>query len=588
MAQVSKMIKNGLLELSDSTNRSECWKSFKNVTKNGKKIDFVVCRTCSLVMKYNSAKTGTKKLLDHHRDCFPQQKLTEYTLPRTCTIHKEDLEKIKSFQALFSIGNLASFKLHESKATHDFVQACINIGAKYGRIDSRSVLASRKAVKDQCIQLQNKLHNKLIQIIKANKYLAFTTDIWSSSNSDSFLEVHLVYLEDFEIKTCQLFMIHFDIRHTTANIYDELITQFRKFCVDTSHLKITTDSGANILAAVNNFNGFRCACHRLSTCIEDAWKKSMVDQGLSEINEYVNSLLKSIAHRTDFQRKLPKKVKTGSQTRAWRGLIHKLDRVHDCYDSLGDILASEKKGFMVFRIDKGLLKIVIDTLKPLEEVFNKLESTNEPNLNLVVPTYFILLETFVPGENESINCLNSHLTSSIKEKFWPIIKIEHWVASFLDPKMKNLIFVPQELRESMKVEIIDYLKQNAQPGTIVNSMPKKPKQSTSLFERHFQTFEEGPKSIDEEISVYIEIRSNTQNPFQFWKENQFRLPILSGIAQQVLIVQSSSSLSERIFSHAGKIDSKQRASLGPKTLSALTQCKSGEINGLLNCFFLMN
>lgn len=103
---MSRMLKNGLLTVSDSTNRSDCWKSFRNISRNGKKIDFVICRTCSIVMKYNSVKTGTKKLLDHHKDCYPQQKLTEFTLPTARTIQKEDLEKIKTSQAFFQLATL--------------------------------------------------------------------------------------------------------------------------------------------------------------------------------------------------------------------------------------------------------------------------------------------------------------------------------------------------------------------------------------------------------------------------------------------------------------------------------------------------
>ena len=65
--------------------------------------------------------------------------------------------------------------------------------------------------------------------------------------------------------------------------------------------KITTDSGANMKAACENYVWFACYCHKLNAAVSKSWADAMAEST-------------ELSH-------------PGSKTRAWRGLIDKFERI---------------------------------------------------------------------------------------------------------------------------------------------------------------------------------------------------------------------------------------------------------------------
>lgn len=61
---------------------------------------------------------------------------------------------------------------------------------------------------------------------------------------------------------------------------------------------------------------------------------------------------------------------------------------------------------------------------------------------------------------------------------------------------------------------------------------------------------------------------DTFNPLAWWGAEKYRFPYLSKVAKQLLVIQGSSSESERHFSTAGKIARKDRARLHSSTVEA--------------------
>ena len=60
------------------------------------------------------------------------------------------------------------------------------------------------------------------------------------------------------------------------------------------------------------------------------------------------------------------------------------------------------------------------------------------------------------------------------------------------------------------------------------------------------------------------------NPLTWWKDNAIRFPALAAVAKSYLSIPATSTPSERLFSVAGNIVSKKRASLTPKHVEMLT------------------
>ena len=68
----------------------------------------------------------------------------------------------------------------------------------------------------------------------------------------------------------------------------------------------------------------------------------------------------------------------------------------------------------------------------------------EPTLQLVAPSYYLLMKKFTPTVRESrvMNTFKKNLQKYMDDKFWTSIKALHWMATFLDPTFKLLEFIP--------------------------------------------------------------------------------------------------------------------------------------------------
>ena len=82
---------------------------------------------------------------------------------------------------------------------------------------------------------------------------------------------------------------------------------------------------------------------------------------------------------------------------------------------------------------------------------------------------------------------------------------------------------------------------------------------------------EGETVRNEVLSYFGEnCISRDTSPLQWWKENTGRFPNLAVLAKSYLSVPATSTPSERLFSDAGNIVTKKRASLTPDHVDMLT------------------
>ena len=63
--------------------------------------------------------------------------------------------------------------------------------------------------------------------------------------------------------------------------------------------------------------------------------------------------------------------------------------------------------------------------------------------------------------------------------------------------------------------------------------------------------------------------SKKENPLTWWKKNAAHYPTLAKLAKSLLCIPATSTPSERLFSAAGNIASKKRASLSPEHVDML-------------------
>jgi len=84
------------------------------------------------------------------------------------------------------------------------------------------------------------------------------------------------------------------------------------------------------------------------------------------------------------------------------------------------------------------------------------------------------------------------------------------------------------------------------------------------------------KLIEDELSVYLNsdrVRGLEVDILKWWFDQRHRFPVLYRMHCDYAAIQASSAASERAFSSAGKVISKDRCSLGRDTVSILMEAK---------------
>ena len=134
-----------------------------------------------------------------------------------------------------------------------------------------------------------------------------------------------------------------------------------------------------------------------------------------------------------------------------------------------------------------------------------------------------------------------------------------------------------EVREELLKNAV-FLKFSAieEDNIVTLPAPKKAKLTlgalTSLKKKETLSPASSPRSrLSKEIDMYLShsVIDGDEEPLEWWKANAKHLPLLSQLARKYLVIQATSSPSERLFSKAGQIATPARAQLKPDKVDKL-------------------
>lgn len=92
------------------------------------------------------------------------------------------------------------------------------------------------------------------------------------------------------------------------------------------------------------------------------------------------------------------------------------------------------------------------------DIYDELETSNSPSINKIIPLYNIMTDTLQPShfefekslEDEAVELLKVNLQQNIDSKYKTQFRLEHKIATFLDPTFKVLI------KEDLSDQILEY------------------------------------------------------------------------------------------------------------------------------------
>ncbi len=120
-------------------------------------------------------------------------------------------------------------------------------------------------------KMYNTVKTSIKMELKNVDYFSATTDMWSSVNMTPYMSLTVHYLSmEWTLKSRCLETVFMPENHTSDNISDALRHAFEEWSLDEKKLAcITTDNGANIVAAVKQLNWpwLNCFGHNLHLAV---------------------------------------------------------------------------------------------------------------------------------------------------------------------------------------------------------------------------------------------------------------------------------------------------------------------------------
>ena len=447
---------------------------------------------------------------------------------------------------------------------------------------------------------------KIVAEAVSKHEFAICTDLWTDDHKKrSYLDFTGFWLNNWELQHTMLRCKVFEFeRKTSANIQAEIQTIMTQFDIASGDTPITTDAGANIVAALREESRYQCMAHRLSTVLSDAWKKSIANDKCLEAFDNAIKDVSGFIHRSDISSDdLPATLKSYSATRPWRSFYDVHHSFFVSYEKLRGILEHRGMSHRLIAVSPNLLQEILNFYEPFNKIFDHLEMSTVPTIQNVIPTYYLIRNTLSQCEESAFSCiqlLRQYVQEGLDNKYWSSTTMIHQVTTLLYPTFRQLSFIHDT---SFRREVINNVKESIQTlstyievndrldGPIQLQSPKVSKTDPFLSLRSststgasatLSTSCKIEELVLKEFHAYLatSIEETSTNPLMFWRTRESEYICLSQIAHKIYVIQASSGESERHFSIGGTTLDSRRSNLAPIALESLVVLKEASLNGL--------
>lgn len=296
----------------------------------------------------------------------------------------------------------------------------------------------------------NAISNNIKTMLNETRYVAITTDIWSSDSNRSFCTVTCYFIQDDKQNNLVLETNEIPGSHTAINIAYYIAKILNKWEITNKVVAVVTDNGANIKAAVKNHfkkTHIPCVAHTLNLCVNDAIDdnpefKDIIQKSKSyfKTSNLASDKLKEI----QTQVKLPiLKVLQDVSTR-WNSTVIMARRLLHIREPICAALSHFPKA--PESLDASEWQVLSDcvaVLEPLETMTEELSGVKYPTLSMIIPLIRSIqhaLKSLAPN-TEAGTYLRNKMVDVIFHRFsgWETNGITS-KATFFDPRLKKNSF----------------------------------------------------------------------------------------------------------------------------------------------------
>lgn len=468
------------------------------------------------------------------------------------------------------------------------------------------------------------ISDKLKSVLKETDNIALTTDIWTSVATEAYLGVTCHFLgDDWEIKSFSLTTMPLEDRHTATNIADWLEESATKFQIPLQKVKaVVHDNGANVVAAArilkerHGWASIRCAGHTLNLVVQNSLKNNKtISSCVATARSLVEHFKKSELACTKLKEKqeqmsVQQHMLVQDVSTRWNSTLHMLSRLLEqrwpVTAALSDPAVNPrgKHHYLDLKPEQWILtEELTQILEPFEGATVFLSGEQYVTLSALPRLVQSLKKSTLSAacDTAAVKAFQGIAAEQITDRwkdlfvFKPEDPNTALLAAALDPRFRKLKFLSSE--ESFKVQSTiqtialtvkkqeerlvraqgneSTAKDDHHPATQVKGSSLNVFGSSSSDSSGSDQEEDDEKEnqeVQKEVLQYFgeQPLSKKEDPLLWWRANAARYPTLAKLAKSFLCIPATSTPSERLFSAAGNIASKRRASLSSAHVNMLT------------------
>lgn len=366
---------------------------------------------------------------------------------------------------------------------------------------------------------------------------------------------------------------------------------------------ITSDNAKNVLNSVALMD-LGCFAHTMNLAVEGLLKIDFIDKVVKK----VKSIQSTISHSYKLKIALKNTLKDHNKTQKnipaacptrWWSTLHMLEVFREQSLEITQVLRNSPnknayKLFLISEKEREFIDILIESLKPLERVSQHLSGEKYITSSVILPVIknlkdeMIIVEDdeddeeqldlmvlknkiiSIYGNNENLDdseigtFMKKHMSVNLSNRY------EH-CKDFFD----KITFFDPRLKDNSTIAYGDILDDITELGTVIDDNLTESNASnnrglTSLIKRKRAGQEEDPARREFEKYKQLQEIDISEDPLQWWKENEKRYPRFAKLAKKFLCIPATSVPSERMFSCSGNVITDKRTCLSGDHAEQLT------------------
>ncbi|KAL0202013.1 hypothetical protein M9458_000031 [Cirrhinus mrigala] len=408
-------------------------------------------------------------------------------------------------------------------------------------------------------QLYSEVRAKLVEDLSNAKFIALTTDGWTSRATQSFMTITAHYITDNWVIKNPVLQTRAVYESHTSDLSEILQAAVAEWKIERENatIPVTTDNAKNIVNAVE-VAGFspniRCFAHTVNLASQKGMGVNQMSRLLGRVRKVVTFFHRSTtaaAVLKDKQEMLqlpPHKLIQDVSTR-WNSSYDMLERYLEqqaaVFSALTDrsIKRNIKDIVTLSDEDVKLAEDIIQVLKPMKMVATLLSTEQLPTVSMIMPLKHTILESMKVSDTDTTvvkdvkHGIVSDFINRYPESDSILVQFFH-MSTALDPHFKSLPFLDEtmcsNIFNSLMEKILEYHPQQEQldMAAISGDPPAKKAPISELFGKLFpvEPSTPTPKSpsqmVKEEVVCYRQVPTLPveSNPLAWWKDNESQFP----------------------------------------------------------------